>query len=334
MIDQILRGTIWSARFPVNRTERLARLAHPRHDPVPKKSGVYRIHMEGVPILAYVGQSQDLRRRINELRGIEGDSMPFTDPHIASPCLWVWKQFPPNRPYTVSFAAIEGSAYWRQGFEDLVIAQARWNLKRALTLDERWHTAYSPLANFHKMPDGWVSSSSRAKGYRGGRVPFRTESHTPSIMPVGELDDQRDPIADLGWGGHEWTPWRRAGEVQVDERAQGLYRLRKSDENDLIFIGYGSIGDAMRDARSAGRDLMVSYVVGPWCYHEQLELVTDALGLYLCQTGNLPHVQYGGEENKRAGSSWLLSSLTTQVICALFRPASAQSLRLPEMAIA
>jgi hypothetical protein len=290
--------------------------------------------MEGATVLAYVGQSQDLRRRINELRGIEGDIMPFIDPHIASPCLWAWKQLPPNCPYTVSFAAIECSAYWRQGFEDLVIAQARWAVKRAPTLEKRWRTAYSPLANFHKMPDGWVSSSSRAKGYRGGSVPFRTESHTPSILPVGELDDQRDPIADLGWGGHEWTPWRAAGDVQVDERAQGLYRLRKSDANSLLFIGYGNIGDAVRGVGSMGKDLLFSYVAGPWCYHEQLELVTDVLGLYLRQTGNLPHVQYGGEENKRAGSSWSLPSIATQVICALFCLAHAQSTRSPKMAIA
>jgi hypothetical protein len=250
------------------------------------------------------------------------------------PCLWAWKQLPPNRPYTVSFAAIECSAYWRQGFEDLVIAQARWDLKHVPTLEASWRNAYSPLANFHKMPSGWASSSSRAKGYRGGKVPFLTESHTPSIMPVGELDDQRDPIADLDWGGHEWAPWRYVGEVQVDESAQGLYRLRKSDENVLLFIGYGNIRDAVRGVKGAGKDLMFSYVIGPWCYHEQLELVTDALGLYLRQTGNLPQVQYGGEENKRAGSSWSLSSLSVQVIYFLDRFARAQSPRLPEMAIA
>jgi hypothetical protein len=201
-------------------------------------------------------------------------------------------------------------------------------------IEERWRTAYSPLANFHKMPDGWVSSSSRAKGYRGGRMPFLTESHTPSILPVGDLDDQRDPIADLGWGGHEWTPWCYAGEVQVDESAQGLYRLRKSDENSLLFIGYGSIGYAIRGAKHAGKDLLFSYATGSWSYHEQLELVTDALGLYLCRTGNLPQVQYGGEENPRAGSSWSLSSLTTQVVFFLDCLTLAQSIPPPEMAIA
>src|SRR5579864_168658 len=105
VIEGLPDEILWSPRFPVNRTERLERLAHPRHDPLPKKGGIYRIHMEGVPVLAYVGQSQDIRRRVNELRGVSGSVMPFTDPHIAGPCLWAWGQMPPNRPYTVSFVA-------------------------------------------------------------------------------------------------------------------------------------------------------------------------------------------------------------------------------------
>ena len=81
-INQILRGTLWSSRFPVSRTERIERLAHPSHDPLPKKPGIYRINMEGGEPLAYVGQSKDLRRRINELRGVYDDVMPFPDPPV------------------------------------------------------------------------------------------------------------------------------------------------------------------------------------------------------------------------------------------------------------
>ena len=222
-----MSGSIWSPRFPVSCIERLERLAHPSHDPLPKKSGIYRVHLEGVPILAYVGQSKDLQRRVNELRGVYGDVMPFTDPHIAAPALWAWRQLPPHRPYTVSFASIPGSAYWRQGYEDLVIAHARWETLRHPAGEEWWHTAYSPLTNFHKMPRGWVSSSSRSLGYRGGKASFLVENDlsetaetcgwdgfwdpeeglgwTPSIAPVGDLSDPRDPIQDLGWGGHQWS---------------------------------------------------------------------------------------------------------------------------------
>jgi hypothetical protein len=319
LIAQILNGSLWSQRFPVNRAERLVRLAHPRHDPIPKMSGIYRIHMEGVPILAYVGQSKDLRRRLNELRGVDEDLMPYTDPHIAGPALWAWRQFPPHRPYTVTFATFESSAYWRQGFEDLVIAYARWDLKRDPTLEERWHAAYSPLASFHKMPAGWVSSSSRSRGYRGGPSPFLSECHTPSIAPVGDLDDQRDPVLDLGWGGHVWSAWSEARDIRDMERAQGLYRLRKSDESRLLFIGHGSLEEAARSAARAGTDLLFSYAIGPWSYHERLELLTDTIGLYLCRTNCLPLAQYGGDENQHAGSAWPLRDLTTQAMAFLSR---------------
>src|SRR5690348_13794669 len=78
LIAKILDESLWSLHFPVNRAARLAQLAHPSHDPIPKKAGIYRIHMEGVPVLAYVGQSKDLRRRVNELRGVDDDLMPYT----------------------------------------------------------------------------------------------------------------------------------------------------------------------------------------------------------------------------------------------------------------
>lgn len=319
LITQILDESLWSVRFPLNRTERLAPLAHPRHDPIPKKAGIYRVHMEGVPVLAYVGQSKDLRRRVNELRGVDDELMPYTDPHIAGPSLWSWRQFPPQRPYTVTFAAFESSAYFRQGLEDLVIAHARWQVKRKPPSEQRWRATYSPLASFHKMPAGWVSSSPRSRGYRGGPSPFLSECHTSSIAPVGDLDDQRDPVHDLGWGGHVWSAWSEARSIRDMERAQGLYRLRKSDEPGLLFIGHGNLEEAARSAARAGTDLLFSSVAGPWSYHEQLELLTDALGLYLCKTRSLPLAQYGGDENQRAGSAWPLRTLTNPVVAFLSR---------------
>lgn len=343
----------------MSRTERLERLAHPSHDPLPKKPGIYRVHMEGVPVLAYVGQSRDLRRRINELRGVYGDVMPFTDPHIAAPALWAWRQLPPHRPYTVSFASISGPAYWRQGFEDLVIAQARWETLRHPAGEEWWHTAYSPLTNFHKMPRGWRSSSSRSSGYRGGKVPFLAEDDlsksaaaggwdgfwdpeggwgwAPSIAPVGDLSDPRDPIHDLGWGGHQWTPWNNAGTLHIDRAAQGLYRLRR-DNATLLFIGQGNLfnaaKDAAREAKLMGEDRLFSYVAGSWTYHEQLELLTDLLGLYLWRTGGLPYAQYGGEENESAGSSNVKHYFTTSISFFLSQLLPAQPARPPELAIA
>ncbi len=44
IIEGMLAGTIWSPRFALRRTERLAQLA-PQNDPLPRKPGIYRIHL-------------------------------------------------------------------------------------------------------------------------------------------------------------------------------------------------------------------------------------------------------------------------------------------------
>lgn len=59
LIEGILSSAIWSPRFPLRRTERLARLS-PKDEPIPRRGGLYRIHLEGDPsVLAYVGQTSE-----------------------------------------------------------------------------------------------------------------------------------------------------------------------------------------------------------------------------------------------------------------------------------
>lgn len=45
LIAGILADTIWSPHFPLRRAERLASIS-PKHDPVPRSGGIYRIHLE------------------------------------------------------------------------------------------------------------------------------------------------------------------------------------------------------------------------------------------------------------------------------------------------
>ena len=307
IIDGIRTHHIWSPRFALRRTERLAQLA-PRNDPLPRAPGIYRVHLEGSPVLAYIGQTGDLRRRINELSvGVYADAMPFATPHVAAPCLWAWRQLPPNAPFTVSFASVSGeaSAFWRQGLEDVALSVDRWERKHWPVQEIAWQAFFSPLANFGKAPVGWRLSSSRENGRRGGPTLTLEEAHEPSIMPIGDLDSIQDVCADI-WGGHVWSPWRYAREASPHPEERGLYRLWERGAPNLFFLGYGSLGEAARHAARTNARLLFSAVCGTWTSHAQRELRTDLIGLYVCQRKSIPLAQYGGIANRNAGSPWPL----------------------------
>jgi hypothetical protein len=71
----------WSGWFPLH--DRAARLR------VSRAPGLYRVRVVGQRVLAYVGQTSDLRQRLGHLCALYGDEIPYSDPHTAAPCLWV-----------------------------------------------------------------------------------------------------------------------------------------------------------------------------------------------------------------------------------------------------
>lgn len=80
IINGIRTYAIWSSR----RSELLAQFALP-NDSVPR-APIYCMHLERSPVLAYIDQTGDLRRRMNEPKvSVYADAMPFTTPHIAAP---------------------------------------------------------------------------------------------------------------------------------------------------------------------------------------------------------------------------------------------------------
>lgn len=232
------------------------------------------------------------------------DSMPFTTPHVVATSLWAWARTEPYAPLTLSFAEVEANAFWRQGLEDLVIAFERWQRgKQPVQVKPLKTVIYSPLANYGKMVPGWLPSSSRVIGERGGPTFVDGPWHAPSIAPVGNLDDQQDAF-DVVWGGHAWTVWRPVGEVPIHLEERGLYRLRKRDSPHLWYVGCGQIAAAARDAARTCPDFLFSAALGTWTRSGQEELRTDLLGLYMCQRKRPPLAQYGGDENGTAGSAW------------------------------
>ncbi len=263
IIERILAGTIWSPHFPLRRTERLAQLS-PKDEPIPRAGGLYRIHREGnQPVLAYVGHSSSLRRRINELAtGVYGERMPFTTPHVAAPALWAWAKTPPYAPLTLSFVSFDANTYWQQGLQHLIIAFERGQRRKQASLAEQaGNILYSPLAQYGKMPHGWSPSSTRTVGERGEPTMVAGPWHVPSIAPVSILDDQQDAFSD-GWGGHEWSAWCYAREVPMHGKQKGLYRLRMQDSFHLWYVGCGQIASAAREAACTSPALLFSAVMG------------------------------------------------------------------------
>jgi hypothetical protein len=205
-----------------------------KFDPLPEAGGVYAIRASGDPFWAYVGQSHNLRERIQSLRGVFQEvEMPFTDPHKVSPALWSWLKNQPDLQLEVLIAPLgDMSAYWRQGLEAFVIA---WH---------RWCFGCSPRWQFGRMPRGWSASTERKRGIRGKTVVPEVvlDCHRPGIAPLTRLfDDQSDPLSEY-WAGHRWSSWyssvRGASQIILSER--GIYRLQRKDQ--LLYIGMYRIG--------------------------------------------------------------------------------------------
>src|SRR5262245_1247270 len=85
---------------------------------------------------------------------------------------------------------------------------------------------------------------------RGRRCDERRESHHPGLAPLGPL--QGSPTAP-DWCGHRWTEW-----TSIDSAARlltgalGLYRIRSTGEDRLLYVGEGSASCSPCGARENG----------------------------------------------------------------------------------
>lgn len=285
---KIIEGSIWSPWYPLDRGKRVRNFGGEKlKDPLPASGGIYRVQARGDKILAYIGQSGNLRRRAQELHHAFDLNMPFTEPHKAAPAFWSWLQDYPDLVLEISVAQFESSDYWRQGIEDFAIAYHRW-----------WH-GRSPRWNYSRMPFGWEPSSSKKQGVRGGYVGVEMPYHHAGIPPITDLFEESNPLG-TRWAGYDWSDWCPArGAAKGMGRTQGLYRLRKSDAEELYFIGYGLLAHALSEAGRSDPRMEFSSVSGIWEEHQMRELRADALALYLRQRNSLPLAQYGGDDKER-----------------------------------
>lgn len=268
-----------------------------------KTAGLCRIRRVGFHGLDYIGQtgaSNGLRSRLGQLLGVFKEQMPYRDPHTAGPALWALRQT--GADLEVSVCPVEGSTPWRKGLEALAISLYRQEY------------GSSPTANFGRMPGGYRMSSANSSRlaeagsmYRGGPTLKNNESHLAGIPPVGPLGDS--PVSQ-DWCGHIWSPWTSAGGLgATQDEAIGLYRIRATGADVLLYIGEGKIWDRLqahfkktdKDGHAQGQlfsdagELELSWVQGRgWPKHHRLELENDLIAAHLLKTGQIPAAQFLG----------------------------------------
>ncbi|MGK5680634.1 GIY-YIG nuclease family protein [Actinoplanes sp. URMC 104] len=268
-------------------SDRAARLRAPR------MPGLYRVRVVGEAGLAYVGQSSDLRQRLGQLCALYRQEIPYNDPHTAAPCLWVMRTVE-GAEFEFSVAEVAGDVVSLKTAECVVVSEHRAEFGR------------SPLANFGRMPDGWVKSSGNTKrlAEAGRRVRGHQDARAARAADhASVLDVVRDPTAP-DWAGQAWSPW---SSTPVADPAVGVYRVRRAGAEALVYIGQGVV--RARVAAHVAKSRLVDHrqraaFSGPieWSWAplpghapaQLLEVECDLIAGHALRLGSAPAAQFLG----------------------------------------
>lgn len=281
---QMLR---WSAWQPLAGTS--------RNCDVPTVPGLYRVRVVESGEVVYVGQTGvSLRRRLGMLCTCYGDEMPYRDPHTAAPTLWALRHRD-GVEFEASTSPVDGDKVERLALEAVAISAHRIEHGR------------SPLANFGGRISGYrLSSANNAalvavgRWFRGGPDPHGEGSDGAPVP--GPLHGQ---VTGKDWLGLTWSSWARP-DAAVLPSGVGLYRIRRQDSPELLYIGQGRIRDRIRShlAKSAAGEhrqavhfsmpLELSWVELVLSKRPLLELENDAIASHRLVAGFPPHAQFLG----------------------------------------
>ena len=223
--------------------------------------------------LLYIGQSNNLRRRILELRGaIQDSEMPWNDPHVAAARFWALLQ-DDHHEFEISVAHTTADVIERKSLESLAIS-----LHRA-------ETGWSPKFNFGRMPDGWFPSSRRGKGLRGGFDPdIRYSAHSASIF-----SEQGDPTS-VDWLG---LLWQGADNLDPSTAISGVYRAIVPGHPSLLYLGESR--DLRRRISTHASNLEAAWeyaVLGDADHSQRLEIENDLIASHVAAVGIPPLRQF------------------------------------------
>jgi hypothetical protein len=266
---------------------------------IPSGPGLYRIHRVGHEGIDYIGQTGgSLRQRLGMLRGAYAVEMPYNDPHTAAPGLWALRHAY-DCEFEVAVTEIESSKPWRLGLEALAISLYRVDVGK------------SPTLNFGRMPRGYLKSSGNnqrlvaaGKRFRGGLASEILESHSCSVSSGAPLEGE---VGASNWCGQQWSDWLPLREAvrRMTRGIRGLYRIRRVGEDQLIYVGQGSIASrSIGHLRRWGQGEEVvadlqhfecSWVETPGLLaNQRLELENDLIASHMLVTGALPERQFAG----------------------------------------
>jgi hypothetical protein len=209
---------------------------------VPAAPGLYRLRRVGEEYPDYVGDTGSskagLRKRFDILRHVHDAEMPYRWPYAAMPALWALRDMS-GMDLEASFVAVEATG-------PLLAA-----LKATAIAIQRQDTGESPIANFGRMPPGYVSSSSysceliHSGGLsRGGRARTKTRDTQSSFPPAGPLDP--NPSAP-NWCGLRWHDHQLPSD-------RGIVVLGIDDPNAVVLLLAGPSIAGLRAARRTRPD--------------------------------------------------------------------------------
>ncbi len=271
----------------------------------PREAGLYRIRRVNHPQLDYIGQTgMSLRRRLGMLSGVYRAVMPYNDPHTAGPALWAQRQLL-KCEYEASVAvAPELPTPQRKGLECVAIFRHRQTVGR------------SPSFNFGRMPLGFSKSTGNnralaesGKRRRGGHTGEVLKCHIPGKGPVRRIGGGGGVAG--GLLGLNWSAWLPVGRGldELDGGEVGLYLLRRSGADELLYIGEGKIRDRVSTHLKKGEkpdhrqafafadptDVELSFVRRDDLEkHQLLEMENDLIAAHIVEVGEVPAAQFLG----------------------------------------
>ena len=164
----------------------------------PPRSALYRVRRAGQTAVDYFGDTgagkAGLQKRVDVLRHVHDVEMPYRWPYTSMPALWALRHMT-GEDLEISWTAVGASK------EELA------TLKATALAVHRQRYQGSPIANFGRMPAGYVSSSGyncelmhAGALFRGGPADT-AEPVEPSARPLRFATS--DP-AGAHWGGLSW----------------------------------------------------------------------------------------------------------------------------------
>ena len=254
----------------------------------PTREGLYRVRHQCTEGLEYIGQTgRSLRGRLRALSGCYNPEMPFTDPHVAAPCLWaVREEYGPE--FEVSWITPDVAPDRSQ----------RLAIEEALIASYRRDTGESPTANFGRIIPGYRRSSNRSGGFTGGVL--EEGEAEPNCEPGTEPLPWTDADAMLSdsWMGLDWSESERlANAYQQIPKENGLYRIWNEDDvPPLEYIGQsGNLRSRLyRHRRNRDGNLLFSYTTLPEldAAHKRSEVETELIGAHWLACELAPRDQF------------------------------------------